>query len=129
MDSPFEVQSGKENIKRIQFILGDLKDKITLITPGQKITYIVDVAYTDNNAGKIVAFAKDSDHLFIEAAFLEKHMDIAKQKHHLTARQAGRLAGKSKAKQFTPFHFSPRYKGEEQLLRKEAMEAYKEAIQ
>ncbi|MBW1845783.1 MAG: ribonuclease Z [Deltaproteobacteria bacterium] len=129
LDSPFEVQSGKENIKRIQFILGDLKDKITLITPGQKITYIVDVAYTDNNAGKIVAFAKDSDHLFIEAAFLEKHMDIAKQKHHLTARQAGRLAGKSKAKQFTPFHFSPRYKGEEQLLRKEAMEAYKEAIQ
>ncbi|MCJ7773785.1 MAG: ribonuclease Z, partial [Desulfobacterales bacterium] len=125
---PFDIHYGKENTKKSQFALGDLKDKIALITPGQKITYIVDVGYTNANAKKIAAFAKDSDHLFIETAFLEKHKEIAKQKHHLTARQAGHLAGEAGVKQFTPFHFSPRYKGEEHLLQKEAMEAYEEAV-
>jgi ribonuclease Z len=129
LDTPFDVKSGGPNIKKSQFVLGDLKDEIAIITPGQKITYIVDAAYTEDNARKIIAFAKDSDHLFIEAAFLEKHMDTAKQKHHLTARQAGRLAGEARVKQFTPFHFSPRYKGEEHLLKEEAMNAYTEAIQ
>jgi len=128
-NSIFEVHYGKENIRKSQFVLGELKDQIALITPGQKITYIVDVAYTDDNASKIVAFAKDSDYLFIEAAFLEKHKDIAKQKHHLTAKQAGCLAGEAGVKQFTPFHFSPRYKDKEHLLYEEAQEAYKEAIQ
>lgn len=128
LSSPFEIQYRKEHAKRNKFILGDLKNQIALITPGQKITYIVDAAYNDSNAGKIAEFAKDSDHLFIEAAFLDKHKDIAKQKHHLTARQAGHLAGKAGVKQFTTFHFSPRYKGEEYLLQEEAMEAYKKSV-
>jgi len=123
-NSLFEIQYGKGNAERAQFVLGDLKDKIARITPGQKVTYIVDVAYTEGNTGKIIPFAKDSDHLFIEAAFLEKHKHIARQKHHLTARQAGCLAGKAGVKQFTPFHYSPRYKGEEHLLIQEAADAY-----
>jgi ribonuclease Z len=128
LDSPFEIQSKKDNSKKSRFILGNLKDKIALITSGQKITYIVDTAYSDANAEKIVSFAKESDHLYIETAFLEKHKDIARQKHHLTARQAGFLAGKAGVRQFTPFHFSPRYKGEEHLLQEEAVKAYNEAI-
>ncbi len=128
LDAPFKIEYGKKNPKKSQFVLGELKDKIALITTGQKITYIVDVAYSDANAKKIVEFAKDSDHLFIEAAFLEKHKEIAGQKHHLTARQAGRLAGKAGVKQLTPFHFSPRYSDEGYLLQKEVMEAYEETL-
>ena len=128
-NSLFEVQCGKESTNRRQFTLGDLESNIALITPGQKITYIVDVAYTDANAQKIVAFAKGSDHLFIESAFLESHKEIAMEKHHLTARQAGHLAGQADVKQFTPFHYSPRYIGEEDRLLNEAMEAYKQAKQ
>ena len=76
------------------------------------------------NKEKIISLAKDSDHLFIEAAFLEVHKNIAAEKYHLTARQAGTLAAKSGAKQFTIFHFSPRYVGQESLLYQEATEAY-----
>ena len=123
-DSEFEVKYGKNNPKKKRFVLGDLASKIALITPGQKVSYIVDVMYSKSNVEKIIELAKDADQLFIEAAFLEKDREIAEKKCHLTARQAGSIAGKARVKQFTPFHFSPRYKGQEHLLKKEAREAY-----
>jgi len=123
-DSKFEVEYGRKNSSKKRFILGDLTNRIALITPGQKVSYIADVIYSKSNVQKIVELAKNADHLFIEAAFLEKDRDIAEIKCHLTALQAGSIAGKAGVKQFTPFHFSPRYKGLEHLLEKEAMDAY-----
>ena len=124
LDSEFKVWAEGPEQKARRFVLGDLAKQIALITPGQKVTYIADVAYTKANSRKITAFAKDSDHLYIEAAFLEKDRDLAARKFHLTAWQAGRIAGEAKAKQMTPFHFSPRYTGQEHLLVQEAQTAF-----
>ena len=124
-DSEFEVRCRKQQQK---FILGDLTKQIALITPGQKISYIADVAYNESNMEMIVDLVKDSDHLFIEASFLEKDKDIAEKKCHLTARQAGLIAGKANVKQMTPFHFSPRYQGQGHMLEKEAIDAYHYAL-
>jgi len=121
-ESEFEVKAGSNQTQR--FRLGELADQVAMITPGQKIAYIADVAYSSKNQEKIISLAKDADHLFIEAAFLEVHNDIAAEKHHLTARQAGTLAARAGAKQFTVFHFSPRYADQEHLLQEEAGEAY-----
>jgi ribonuclease Z len=121
-ESEFEVIAGSGQTQRIQ--LGELAEQIALITPGQKITYIADAAYSPENQEKIISLAKAADHLFIEAAFLEAHKEIAAEKHHLTARQAGTLAARAGAKQFTIFHFSPRYADQEHLLQEEAREAY-----
>jgi ribonuclease Z len=121
-ESEFEVKVGSGQIQRFQ--LGELAEQIALVTPGQKIAYIADVAYSPQNQEKIISLAKDADHLFIEAAFLEVHKDIAAEKHHLTARQAGTLAARAGAKQFTIFHFSPRYAGQQSLLYQEANEAH-----
>jgi ribonuclease Z len=123
-DSKFEVVYGPNNSLTKRFALGDLTQQIALITPGQKVTYIVDVAYSKSNIKKIVELARDADHLFIEAAFLEKDREIARQKGHLTAWQAGTIAGLARVKQFTPFHFSPRYTGQGHLLEQEARKAY-----
>ncbi len=125
-ESEVKVKSGKERTR--QFRLGELADQIAMITPGQKITYISDVVYNSENKERIVALAKDSDHLFIEAAFLEAHKDIAFEKKHLTARQAGILAAMARVKQFTIFHFSPRYTDQANLLQEEARQAYEEEI-
>lgn len=126
-DSEFEVNCGQNQHKK-KFVLGDLAKQIALITPGQKISYIADVGYNKSNIQKIVELVKDSDHLFIEASFLEKDKDVAEIKCHLTARQAGLIAGKAKVKQLTPFHFSPRYQRQGHLLEQEAMEAYDYAL-
>ncbi len=119
----FEVKRPGQKVPN-RYELGKLADQIAIITPGQKITYITDVVYSDANNEKIVAFAKDSDHLFIEAAFMAKDREIAVEKYHLTARQAGELAARAGAKQFSIFHFSPRYTDQESLLYQEAFEAY-----
>ena len=120
----FEVKSDRRKTTR-QFILGTLSDKIARITPGQKISYITDVVYNAANGEKIVDVARGSDHLFIEAVFLDQDRALANRKHHLTARQAGHLAGTAQVKQVTVFHFSPRYMGMEKQLQQEAITAYK----
>ncbi|RZB33995.1 MAG: ribonuclease Z [Desulfobacteraceae bacterium Eth-SRB2] len=127
-DSKFEVRYGGQSSCTKKFILGDLAKRIALLTPGQKISYVVDAGYSKSNVKKIIKIAKNADHLFIEAAFLEKDKDIAEKKCHLTAWQAGSIAGKAGVKQVTPFHFSPRYKGLGDLLEKEAMDGYNRHI-
>ena len=123
-DSLFEIKLPGQQETR-QFLLGELAEQIALITPGQKISYITDVVYDEANNEKIIKFAKDSDVLFLEAAFLDKDHETAGQKYHLTARQAGELAARAGARQLNVFHFSPRYLGQETLLYQEAMAAYK----
>ncbi|MBW1739511.1 MAG: ribonuclease Z [Deltaproteobacteria bacterium] len=112
--------------RKLTFRLGDLIDQIARISPGQKITYIVDVVFSPENIEKIIDFARHADHLYIEAAFLDAEMEIARNKYHLTAKQAGILAKKAGVKQFTLFHFSPRYAHSVQLLQEEADRAFAE---
>ena len=107
------------------FRIKELAQEITTVTPGQKIAYVTDIGYTEQNRRSIVNAAKDVDHLYIEAAFMEKHKAIAGAKYHLTARQAGKIAAMARAKQFSLFHFSPRYLGMERAIQEEALTAYK----
>lgn len=122
-DSMFEVDMTGSR-KKMTFQLGQLAQQIAMITPGQKIAYVTDVVYSDANTEKIRKFAGNADHLFIEAAFLDRDRRMAKEKCHLTARQAGELAGRANVKQFTIFHFSPRYFGQAETLYQEALGAF-----
>ncbi len=109
-------------LKNITF--NDLIERLTIISAGQKIGYIADAAYTPANVEKIVDLVRQADQLFIESAFLEKDADHASAKRHLTARQAGEIAGMAGVKRFTLFHFSPRYQNAEMEFYREAMGAY-----
>ena len=111
-----------------RFRLGELQADIAVITPGQKICYITDVRFTASNVDRMTAFAAGVDHLFIEAAFLDADRNIARAKNHLTARQAGEIAGRSRVRMLTPFHFSPRYRGQAHLLKAEAQNAYRKVL-
>ncbi len=124
----FEIRSGTDRMIIKRYRLGDLRDRIALITPGQKITYIADSLYEESELKKICDFARNSDQLFIETAFLQNEAPIAQEKYHLTAQQAGRIAGYAQAKQMIPFHFSPRYTEQAHLLHNEASEAYEKAL-
>jgi ribonuclease Z len=101
------------------FPLGELKESVLQLVPGEKIAYVTDVVYQADNARRIAALAADADQLFIESVFLHEDADHAARKYHLTARQAGMIARAARARCITQFHFSPRYIGREPELRAE----------
>jgi ribonuclease Z len=118
------LDQGEERMKEREFVLGELTEKIARISPGQKVAYLSDMSGSPENLEKAIELIRDADHLYIEAAFLDKDRGIAEKKFHLTAREAGALAAKAGVKRITLFHFSPRYAHNIKELEKEAMEAF-----
>jgi ribonuclease Z len=107
-----------------EFVLGELREQLVTITRGQKIAYVVDARFDDDNASRIVQLAEGADVLYCEAPFLDRDADKAQERYHLTARQAGFLARSAHVRELVIFHFSPRYTGEEELLYREAKEEF-----
>jgi ribonuclease Z len=104
--------------------VGRLRGEVLQIVPGQKIAYVVDVVYHEENAQRIISLVQEADILFIECVFLHKDFMRAASRFHLTARQAGALARAARAKHLVPLHFSPRYSEEPEALRREAEAAF-----
>ena len=107
-----------------EFQLGEVREQFTTITRGQKIAYVVDCRYDEENERKIVELAHGADTLFCEAPFLDRDAKKAEERFHLTARQAGLLAQKADVRHLVVFHFSPRYTGQEDIMTQEANTAF-----
>jgi ribonuclease Z len=105
--------------------LGTLKKEIMRVTAGRKIAYVVDCAFTDANADRIISLAKDADILFIEAAFLDEDRTRAADRRQLTARQAGKLARLANVKRLVTLHYSSRYQDRGECLEREAQAAFR----
>ena len=103
--------------------LGELRDVLT-VTPGQKIAYVTDAADTPDNRRAIVELAHGADLLFIEAPFCAADAALAAERAHLTTTAAGQLARTAGVRRVEPFHFSPRYEGQEDRMQAEVMAAY-----
>ena len=95
-----------------------------MITEGQKISYVVDSSIDEENIRKIITLAKDSDTLYCEAYFLEEDRERAIERHHLTAKTAGRIAREAGVKNLVVMHFSPKYRECPDAPEKEAMMEY-----
>jgi ribonuclease Z len=104
--------------------LGVLKEQVLQVLPGQKIAYVVDAAYTEENVRRITALAKNADILFIEACFAADESERAADRMHLTTAQAGTLGRLAGVRRLEPFHFSPRHASEEARLRQEVADAF-----
>jgi ribonuclease Z len=104
--------------------LGSLRDVLT-VTAGQKIGYVTDVADTPANRAAIVALVRNADILFIEAAFAGADDALARERAHLTTTAAGEIAREANVRRVEPFHFSPRYTGEQQRMLAEVTAAFR----
>jgi ribonuclease Z len=102
--------------------LGRLREVVT-VTPGQKIAYVTDAADTPANRKAVIGLAQDADLLFIEAAFAQADVALAAERAHLTTAAAGQIARAAGVRRVEPFHFSPRYAGEEERMLSEVMAA------
>ena len=95
---------------------------LTSFEKGLKVTMIFDTKENKNS----VSLAKNSDILICESTYGDKEEEIAKEYKHMTARQAAKLAKKSKSKKLLLTHFSQRYERNEKELLKQASEVFKQ---
>lgn len=114
--------NGNNGVEEIP--LGKLKKDILMITPGQKIGYVVDTVYTEKNKSKIVDLVRDADCFFCESPFLADERERARERCHLTSEQAGLLAKEAGAKRLRIFHFSSKHTGRQAQFYKEAREVF-----
>lgn len=106
------------------FVLGEIKEQFVTISRGQKIVYVVDARFDEDNEAKVVSLARHADILYCESPYLDVDAGKARDRYHLTARQAGMMARKADARDLVVFHFSPRYTGHGDAIEREAMEAF-----
>jgi len=104
--------------------LGQLKEELVLISPGQKISYVVDTVYNDANKNRIIDLARESDILFCESPFLAEEEARGQERCHLTSRQAGIIAREAEVKKLNVFHFSGRHTLRKEQIIQEAEEAF-----
>jgi ribonuclease Z len=122
-DAPIEVRARPGSPDGRTLPLSALRGLVT-VTPGQKIAYVTDVADTPANRAAIVALARNADLLFIEAAFARADAALAAERAHLTTAAAGEIARAAQVRRLEPFHFSPRYAGQEQRMLGEVAAAF-----
>ena len=122
LDGPIvaELTKGKDIILQGKTVKS--KDA-TYVKEGKKISYVIDSAFDE----KLIDFAKNSDVLVCEATFDKSLEKEANEKGHMSAKQAGKIALKSKSKQLIITHFSQRYNDTKQLLI-EAQKEFKNTI-
>jgi len=108
-----------------EFVLGEIKERFLTISRGQKIAYVVDARYDDENEAKIVELAHGADLFYCESPYLDADREKAFDRYHLTARQAGWLARKAAVRDLVVFHFSSRYTGQGDAIEREALEAFR----
>jgi len=111
------------------FTLGEVRERFVTISRVQKIAYVVDARYDEENEARIVELAREADVFYCEAPYLDQDADKARERHHLTARQAGLMARKAGVRELVVFHFSPRYTGQGDAIYQEAREEFSGAQQ
>lgn len=111
------------------FQAGQLATEIACISRGRKIAYVTDIGWSESNLGRLLALVDEPDLLLCEAAFLEESAGKAGDSHHLTAAQAGHLAGRWRAKRLHLFHFSPRHQHSGDEFRRQAAEFFAGTIE
>jgi ribonuclease Z len=107
-----------------EFVLGVVRNRFLTISRGQKLAYVVDARFDEANEARIVALAAHADLFYCESPYLDADAEKARDRYHLTARQAGIMARKAQVRDLIVFHFSPRYTGQGEAIEQEAHDAF-----
>lgn len=124
-DTPVEARRRDGGTRTL--LLGDLREQVVSITPGQKLAYVTDVADSPENRARVVDLARGADTLFIESTFAREDAAMARARAHLTTAAAGAIARQAGVARVEPFHFSPRYAGREADMLAEVEAAFRGA--
>lgn len=92
---------------------------------GRKFSFVTDTLYLPTIASEV----KNSDLLICEGMFSDDCADQAKEKKHMTSRQAATIAKDAGAKRMALIHYSPRYNDKDlDVLLQQARQVYPDAV-
>jgi ribonuclease Z len=118
-ETPIPLPSG-----RTESVSSLLAAGAILVSEGQKLAYVADCGWTGPEIDRAVSLVRGAHVFYCEAAFLSEDAERARERHHLTAAQAGELARRAGVGELRVFHFSPKYRGREHDFLGEAREAF-----
>jgi ribonuclease Z len=101
-----------------------LAKNLTFSEGNKKISFVFDTSINKN----IVPFVKDSNILICESSFDSGLENRAKEYKHLTAKQAGEIAKKSKSKKLILTHISQRYDKNPKKILNDAKKVFKNSF-
>ena len=88
--------------------------------PGRRVVYTGDTRPSPST----IEIAEEADLLIHEATFAEDELARAKETDHSTAREAGEVARKARARRLILTHISPRYGLDPSMLAREASDVF-----
>lgn len=92
---------------------------------GRKFSFVTDTLYLPTIASEV----KNSDLLICEGMFSDDCADQAREKKHMTSRQAATIAKDAGAKRMALIHYSPRYNDKDlDVLLQQARQVYPDAV-
>ena len=98
LQNGFEVQSADGTTVKPEQVLGEKRS-------GRKFSFVTDTLYKNTIAEEV----RGSDLLVCEGMFEEELIDQAKEKKHMTAKQAATIARDAAVRRMCLIHYSPRY--------------------
>ncbi len=117
LQNGFEVQNTDGEIVKPEQVLGEKRS-------GRKFSFVTDTLFKPS----IIDEVRGSDFLVCEGMFEDALIDQAKEKKHMTAKQAATIAKEADVKRMVLIHYSPRYTDKElQILLEEAKSVWPKA--
>ena len=98
LQNGFEVQAADGTTVKPEQVLGEKRS-------GRKFSFVTDTLYKNTIAEEV----RGSDLLVCEGMFEEELIDQAKEKKHMTAKQAATIARDAAVRRMCLIHYSPRY--------------------
>ncbi len=95
---------------------------LTYTEKGKKVSFVLDTLYNP----RIKSFVKGADVFICESSFGSDLKDFAKEKLHMTAEQAGKVAKEAKVKKLFLTHISQRYELNQKILLSDARKNFKD---
>ncbi len=117
LQNGFEVQASDGTTVKPEQVLGEKRH-------GRKFSFVTDTLFKRS----IIDEVRGSDLLICEGMFEEALLDQAKEKKHMTAKQAATIAKEADVKRMCLIHYSPRYTDKElHILEEEAKSVWEKS--
>ncbi len=112
-DAPVTISGGR-------FALGDLASAYFASTPGARVAYVTDTAWSDRSKAGLLRLARRASRLYCDSFYSQTHLAQAQKHRHMTASQAAEFAALAKVDELILIHFAGRYAGRYEPLVDEA---------